>query len=155
MGEYNNMSPKLAILVAAFALVGAITIPTTAFAQDDESQNASVDIERNNEISQSIEQSQEACTNEAVAEISDNDEEQEGGVNSASVSQGNECVVTQSQSATNEATIVDDSENNFNIQGKIVGCPAQFENCRGIDVVFPNDPCDIFTSDFIRELCRG
>jgi hypothetical protein len=32
--------PKLAVLMAAFALVGAITVPTTALAQDDESQEA-------------------------------------------------------------------------------------------------------------------
>jgi hypothetical protein len=31
----------LAVLVAAFSLVGALTVPTTAFAQDDESQSAS------------------------------------------------------------------------------------------------------------------
>ena len=35
------ISPKLAILVATFSLVGALTVPTTAFAQDDESQSAS------------------------------------------------------------------------------------------------------------------
>jgi len=35
------ISPKWAVLVAAFALVGAITVPTAALAQDDESQSAS------------------------------------------------------------------------------------------------------------------
>jgi hypothetical protein len=149
--------PKLAVLVAAFALVGAITVPTTALAQDDESQNAEVEIERNNEIEQSIEQEQEACTNEAQVSVSDDDEIDIGGDNEAEVEQSNECDITQTQSASNTAAIVDDSENTFDVQQAIItgGCPAQFENCLNIATVFPNDPCDIFTSEFIRDLCRG
>jgi hypothetical protein len=103
--------PKLAVLLAAFALVGAITVPTTAFAQDDESQNAEVDIERNNEIEQSIEQEQEACTNEAEVSLSDDDVVDIGGDNEAEVEQSNECVVVQNQEATNTAVIVDESTN--------------------------------------------
>lgn len=104
--------PKLAVLVAAFALVGAITVPTTALAQDvDESQNAEVDIERNNEIEQSIEQEQEACTNEAEVSISDDDVIGIGGENEAEVEQSNDCIVVQNQEATNTAVIVDESVN--------------------------------------------
>jgi hypothetical protein len=109
------ISPKWAVLMAAFALVGAITVPTTAFAQDDESQNAEVDIERNNEISQSIEQSQEACTNEAEVETSDDDYFDIGGDNSVSVGQANVCEVEQNQSAENVAAIVDESENTISV----------------------------------------
>jgi hypothetical protein len=105
------ISPKWAVLVAAFALVGAITVPTTALAQDDESQNAEVDIERNNEIEQSIDQSQEACTNEAQVSVSDDDEFDIGGENEIEVFQGNFCIVEQSQSGTNTAVIVDESVN--------------------------------------------
>jgi hypothetical protein len=160
--KYNNLenttmiSPKWAVLMAAFALVGTITVPSTAFAQVDESQNAEVDIERNNEISQSIEQSQEACTNEAQVSISDDDEEQEGGVNSASVSQSNECDVTQTQTATNNAAIVDDSENTFDVQQAIItgSCPAQFENCLNIADVFPSNWCDLFQSQSLQDFCN-
>jgi hypothetical protein len=109
------ISPKWAVLVAAFALVGAITVPTTAFAQDDFSQNAEVDIERNNEIEQSIEQSQEACTNEAEVSVSDDDEIDIGGENEAEVEQSNDCEVTQSQTVTNTAVIVDESTNLLDI----------------------------------------
>jgi hypothetical protein len=117
------ISPKWAVLVAAFALVGAVSLPTTAFAQDfmgddgdDESQNASVEIERNNEIEQSIEQEQEACTNEAEVSLSDDDVVDIGGDNEAEVEQSNECEVDQSQEATNEAAILDFSENTFDVQ---------------------------------------
>jgi hypothetical protein len=110
------ISPKWALLVAAFALVGVVSLPGTAFAQDDESQNAEVEIERNNEIEQSIEQSQEACTNEAEVSLSDDDEVDIGGENEAEVEQSNECDVTQSQTAENNAAIVDLSENTFDVQ---------------------------------------
>jgi hypothetical protein len=115
--KYNNLenttmiSPKWAILMAAFALVGVVSLPTTAFAQDDESQNAEVDIERNNEIEQSIEQSQEACTNEAEVSLSDDDVVDIGGDNEAEVEQSNDCIVVQNQEATNTAVIVDESVN--------------------------------------------
>ena len=112
------ISPKWAILVLAFAVVGVVTLPGNAFAQDrgdDESQNAEVDIERNNEIEQSIEQEQEACTNEAEVSVSDDDVVDIGGENEAEVEQENFCLVEQSQEATNEAAIIDDSENTFDI----------------------------------------
>jgi hypothetical protein len=114
------ISAKLAVLMAAFALVGSvIAVPTNAFAfpvleedgTTDESQNAEVEIERNNEIEQSIEQSQEACTNEAEVSVSDDDVVDIGGENEAEVEQSNECVVDQSQSAANVASIDDNSIN--------------------------------------------
>jgi hypothetical protein len=154
LGEYNNMSPKLAIFVAAFALVGAITVPTTAFAQDDESQNAEVNIERNNEISQSIEQSQEACTNEAEVETSDDEDVVDvGGENSIEQNQANVCTVEQSQSAENNAAIEDNSENNLDVQSIISGCPAQFENCStgGLGQAI----CANVVSPSLQELCNS
>jgi hypothetical protein len=112
------ISPKWAVLMAAFALVGVVSLPGTAFAQDgdDESQNAETEIERNNSIEQSIEQSQEACTNEAEVETSDDDFVDIFGDNSVSVGQANVCDVTQSQSAENAAAIVDNSENTIDVQ---------------------------------------
>jgi len=112
------ISPKWAVLMAAFALVGVVSLPTTAFAQDggdDESQNAETEIERNNSIEQSIEQSQEACTNEAEVETSDDDGFDIGGDNSVEVFQGNECEVSQSQSAANVAAIEDNSVNDISV----------------------------------------
>jgi hypothetical protein len=109
------ISPKWALLVAAFALVGVVSLPTTAFAQDDESQNASVEIERNNEIEQSIEQEQEACTNEAEVSLSDDDVVDIGGDNEAEVEQSNDCFVIQNQEAENNAVIEDFSTNDFDI----------------------------------------
>ena len=94
--------------------------PSTAFALleengDDESQNASVEIERNNEIEQSIEQEQEACTNEAEVEASDDDKVDIFGDNELEVEQENECDVTQTQNAANVASIEDNSVNDFDI----------------------------------------
>ena len=111
------ISPKWAILVAAFAIVGVVSLPGNVFAQegDDESQNASVEIERNNEIEQSIKQEQEACTNEAEVKLSDDDVVDIGGDNEAEAEQSNFCIVEQSQEATNNAAIIDDSENTFDI----------------------------------------
>ena len=110
------ISPKLAILMAIIAVVGAGAIPMApmALAQDDDSQ--SVEIERNNEIEQSIKQSQEACTNEAEVELSDDDFVDIAGENEASVEQENNCIVDQSQSAANVATIDDDSINVFDVE---------------------------------------
>jgi hypothetical protein len=110
------ISPKFAILMATMAVIGAGAIPMApmALAQDDDSQ--SVEIERNNEIEQSIKQSQEACTNEAEVELSDDDVIDIGGENEAEVEQENECTVDQSQSAANVATIDDDSINAFDVE---------------------------------------
>src|SRR5918998_2431472 len=140
------ISAKLAVLMAAFALVGSvIAVPTNAFAfpvleedgTTDESQNAEVEIERNNEIEQSIEQSQEACTNEAEVSVSDDDGIDIGGENEVSVEQSNECDVTQSQNAANVATIDDDSENTFDI--------SQFL----LDIDVPNTDCAIRNGNFV------
>src|ERR671915_1852872 len=104
------ISAKLAVLMDAFAFPVLEEDGTT-----DESQNAEVEIERNNEIEQSIEQSQEACTNEAEVSVSDDDGIDIGGENEVSVEQSNECDVTQSQNAANVGSIVDNSENTFDI----------------------------------------
>ena len=110
------ISPKLAILMAIIAVVGAGAIPMApmALAQDDDSQ--SVEIERNNEIEQSIKQSQEACTNEAEVELSDDDVIGIGGDNEAEVEQENNCIVDQDQDAANIASIDDDSINVFDVE---------------------------------------
>lgn len=93
--------------MAVFAVVGITALPATSvFAQD-----SVLDVERNNEIEQSIEQDQEACTNEAEAEIEDEDFVQIGGGNEATVGQANVCDVTQTQTAANVADIVDESDN--------------------------------------------
>jgi hypothetical protein len=92
------ISPKLVVLMTAFTLVGVVGLPTTAFAD-----RVDVEIERNNEISQSIEQEQEACTNE-VEELSGEAE------------QVNVCDVTQTQTATNAAAIEDFSSNDFDLE---------------------------------------
>ena len=109
--------------MAAFALVGVVSLPGTAYATaiiedpgDDESQNAAVEIERNNEIEQSIEQEQEACTNEAEVSLSDDDEVDLFGDNEAEAEQLNVCDVDQSQTAENNAAIEDNSENTFDVQ---------------------------------------
>jgi hypothetical protein len=93
------ISPKLVVLMAAFTLVGVVGLPTTAFAD-----RVDVEIERNNEIEQSIEQEQEACTNELEGELS------------GEVEQFNFCDVDQTQTATNEAAIVDESDNDVDLE---------------------------------------
>ena len=71
-------------------------------------------------IEQSIEQSQEACTNEAEVSVSDEDGIDIGGENEVEVDQANVCDVTQSQTATNVAAIEDNSENTFDIIANVV-----------------------------------
>jgi hypothetical protein len=117
------ISTKLTVLMATMAVIGAGALPMAPMAAatvigdpQETDQEAGVEIERNNEIEQSIEQSQEACTNEADVSVSDDDDVVDiGGENEAEVEQSNECDVTQSQSAANVATIDDDSENTFDI----------------------------------------
>ena len=92
-------SPKWALLIGAFALVGAAIVPTSAFADQ-----VYFELERNNEINQEIEQEQEACTNEV-----------EGGL-SGEIEQENICAVTQTQTAANVGTILDESENEFDVE---------------------------------------
>ncbi len=110
------ISPKLAVLMATIAFVGAglavSPVLPTAYAQE-----ADVEVERNNEIEQEIEQEQEACTNEAKAKVSDDDDfDILGGDNTASVTQSNDCIVVQGQTATNTAAIVDASTNDINAE---------------------------------------
>ena len=110
------ISPKLAVLMATMAVIGAGAIPMAPMALAQDGQDADVDIERNNSIKQSIKQSQEACTNEAEVEISDDDHVDIGGDNKVEVGQANVCEVVQAQSASNEAAIVDESINGFDIE---------------------------------------
>jgi hypothetical protein len=115
--EINTiMSPKLAVLMTTLAIVGATGIsPLAAFAwggddREDDPSN-SVSVERNNEIEQSNDIEQYACTNEQ-----DNEAENEGGDQVAVVSggdQSNDCVVVQGASASNDAAIVDASTNDI------------------------------------------
>jgi hypothetical protein len=96
------ISPKIAMLTAMMAVstVGMTAVP--ALAQDFELEQV---IERNNQIGQSIEQSNEACTNTLVAA--------EGGEGNQEVKseQSNKCEVYQSNEAEQEAEIEDESEN--------------------------------------------
>ena len=95
----------LTALMAATSL-GAYAVPALA-------QDVDQDIERNNEIEQSITQSNEACTNTVVAA--------EGGEGDQDVyaDQYNDCYVEQSNEAEQEAEIEDESFNflaNLNFQ---------------------------------------
>ena len=109
------ISPKLAVLMATFAMIGVGLTASTPLAVAQE-QDAEVDIERNNSIKQSIKQEQEACTNKAEVSVSDDDGVQIGdNENEAEVEQENDCVVFQDQDATNTAAIVDSSTNSFDI----------------------------------------
>ena len=121
------ISTKLTVLMATMAVIGAGALPMAPMAAatvigdpQETDQEAGVEIERNNEIEQSIEQSQEACTNEAEVSLSDEDGIDIDGDNSADVEQTNVCDVDQSQSATNTAAIVDESTNNLDISSIII-----------------------------------
>ena len=105
--------------MAAFAVVGVTALPGTAVLADNGDNEVDVEVERNNEINQSIEQEQEACTNEAEVEIDDDDKVQIGGGNSVTVGQANVCKVTQSQAAQNNAAIADFSENWIDIDAAL------------------------------------
>jgi hypothetical protein len=110
-------SSQIAVLMAAAMIIVGVTAPVLAEAQVaiDERGRHRVDIERNNEIGQSIEQSQEACTNDADVEITDDDVVDIGGENEAEVEQANVCTVTQSQAAANTGAIVDESTNSISV----------------------------------------
>ena len=99
--------------MATFAMIGigAGALPMAAAQQASE-----VDVERNNEIDQSIKQKQEACTNEAEAVVSDDDLVDIGGDNEAEAEQENFCDVTQDQTGTNTAGIIDESDNDFDLE---------------------------------------
>jgi hypothetical protein len=112
--EINTMmSPKLAVLMTTLALVGAVS-PVLASAtngdHEDDPSN-SVSVERNNEIEQSNDIAQYACTNDQ-----DNEAENEGGDQIAVIGAGdqsNDCTVTQGAEARNDAAIVDASTNDI------------------------------------------
>src|SRR3712207_4081032 len=97
------ISPKIAMFAAimAVASLGLTTAPA-ALAQDVDQE-----VERNNEIEQSITQSNEACTNTVVA-IEDDEGDQD-----VDADQSNECVVYQSNEAEQEAEIEDESINSI------------------------------------------
>lgn len=128
------MSAKLAVIMASMAIIGAITVPTTVFAQEGESQNADGDIKRNYEIEQSVEQEQKACAIGASAEIGDDDFVGIAGNNRASLSQENICLANQSQDASNSAVIADSSDNTVNVDTSLVPF------CRNLppDLVIPS-----------------
>ena len=94
------ISPKIAMLTAMMAVstVGISAVPALA-------QEIDQDIDRNNQIAQLIEQSNEACTNTLVA-AEDNEGDQ-----TVYSDQSNKCYVEQSNDAEQDAEIEDESEN--------------------------------------------
>src|SRR3712207_3510431 len=102
------ISPKMVVLTALMAAtsLGAYAVPALA-------QDVDQEVERNNEIEQSISQSNEACTNTVVA-VEDDEGDQY-----VEAYQSNKCYVEQSNEAEQEAEIEDESYNeifNVNIQ---------------------------------------
>ena len=91
--------------------IGAGALPMAAAQQESD-----VEVERNNEIDQEIKQKQEACTNEADVNLSDDDLVDIGGDNEADVDQENDCAVTQTQAADNAAAITDLSANDIGLE---------------------------------------
>ena len=83
----------------AVSSMGVYAVPALA------QQTVDQDVDRNNEISQSITQSNEACTNTLVA-IEDDEGDQY-----VESDQRNKCVVFQSNDAEQDAEIEDESEN--------------------------------------------
>ena len=100
--------------MATFAMIGVGLTAATPMAAAQ--QASEVEVERNNEIDQSIKQKQEACTNEAEVELSDDDYVDIVGDNEAEAEQFNFCDITQSQAASNEAAIVDESDNTVDLE---------------------------------------
>jgi hypothetical protein len=108
------ISPKLAVLMATMAMIG---IGTGALPMAAAQQASEVDVERNNEIDQSIKQKQEACTNEAETSLSDDDFLLDiSGDNEVEADQFNACAVTQTQTGTNTAAVVDESDNDVDLE---------------------------------------
>ena len=83
----------------AVSSMGVYAVPALA------QQTVDQDVDRNNEISQSITQSNEACTNTLVA-IEDDEGDQD-----VYSEQSNKCYVEQSNEAEQEAEIDDESYN--------------------------------------------
>jgi hypothetical protein len=121
------ISPKWAILIATMSVIGAGALPMAPMALA-QNQEAEAEIEQNNEISQSIERSQEACTNEAEVSVSDDDVIDIGGENEAEVEQGNFCIVEQNQNAQQDSAIVDESVNTFELTKDIINFDCAFIN---------------------------
>jgi hypothetical protein len=107
------ISPKLAVLMATMALIGigAGALPMAAAQQESD-----VEVDRSNNINQEIKQKQEACTNEADVNVSDDDLIDIGGDNEAEVEQENDCLVTQTQDAANVGDIDDFSDNDLGLE---------------------------------------
>jgi hypothetical protein len=100
------ISPRLTVLMATMAVLGASA--PAAFANnsyDPSDPSVTVNVDRNNEIDQSIEQSNEACTNTLVA-IEDGKGDQY-----VDAYQKNKCYVEQSNYASQYADIDDFSYN--------------------------------------------
>jgi hypothetical protein len=108
------ISPKLAVLMATFAMIGVGLTAATPMAAAQ--QVSEVEVERNNELDQNLQQKQEACTNEAEGEVSDDDVVDIVGDNEAEAEQFNLCAVEQTQDATNAAAIEDFSSNDFDLE---------------------------------------
>ena len=107
--------------MAAMTLVGIGTVVGSplAYAVENGSNNGdtvATEIERNNELDQEIKQSQEGCTNELKADVSDDDLIDIGGENEAEADQSNFCTVTQTQAGANVGTLTDASSNEFDLE---------------------------------------
>jgi hypothetical protein len=107
------ISPKLAVLMATFAMIG---IGSGALPMAAALQAAEIEVERNNQLDQSIKEKQEACTNEAEVELSDDDFVDIVGDNEAEVEQENNCIVAQDQVAANAGGIEDNSLNELDLE---------------------------------------
>ncbi len=110
-----------AVTFVGLAGMGSLMPAVPAFADDYNGDNGDrvstqVEVERNNEIDQEIDQDQEACTNEAHASVNDDDFIDIGGDNTASVDQSNTCIVLQDQTATQGAAIIDFSTNDIDVE---------------------------------------
>ena len=100
------ISPKLTVLMAAMAVLGASAPAAFANSSYDPSDpSVTVNVERNNEIDQEITQSNEACTNTVLAS------EDGKGDQYVDAYQKNKCYVEQSNEAEQEAYIDDYSFN--------------------------------------------
>jgi hypothetical protein len=108
------ISPKLAVLMATMAMIGigAGALPMAAAQQESD-----VEVDRSNNINQEIKQKQEACTNEADVNVSDDDYLLDiAGDNEAEAEQFNFCEVAQTQDAANVGTITDESDNDVDLE---------------------------------------
>jgi hypothetical protein len=100
--------------MATFAMIGVGLTAATPMAAAQ--QVSEVEVERNNELDQNLQQKQEACTNEAEGEVSDDDVVDIVGDNEAEAEQFNFCDITQTQAGSNEAAIIDESDNTVDLE---------------------------------------